>query len=121
MVNIYCFIEICESIIHNATYPTPIRLYDGHSNYYLCASGMTWETAKVVCREGSYGSARNIDNNTRGSTGNNYAISSNEYSCNGTERSLCDCSYSTNQCEDDQIAVVQCGMPGKLYIIVHFI
>ena len=77
---------------------------------------MTWETADVVCREGSYGSASNISNITLGSTGNNYAISSNTYSCIGNERSLCDCSYFTNHCEDEQIAVVQCEMPGREFI-----
>ena len=107
------FLGDCDSVLVNEDIPTPVRYYDGHSNYYICKKGFTKQTARVICREGGYGDVEAIGQAERNSTGVNYAISNRLFQCNGNERSLCACSYSTQICENEDIALVQCKPTGK--------
>ena len=103
----------CESIVSNTTELTPVRYFDGHSNYYLCGDTFTMEIADVVCYENNQGRALANSTQLPGAT-DNFAISKNTYTCEGDEKSLCNCTYTSNECTSGLIALVQCAEPGNI-------
>ena len=112
-------LDYCESIVSNATEPTPVRFFDGSHNYYLCGDTFTMATAEVVCRENYHGSVIGISNGSAYDHPN-FAISTNAYTCDGNEISLCNCSNEPIECTSHNIALVQCAEPGNVIICLHF-
>ena len=108
------YLGYCESIASNATEPTAVRYFDGHANYYLCGATFTMAVAGVVCRENYHGDAIAISNESIAIDEPNFAISRNTYTCEGDENSLCNCTYTSNECPNDLIALVQCAEPGNI-------
>ena len=108
------FIDGCEAFLYNRSDGyQEVRYFTNGQWYYLCSQSLSNSQAKYICQQFGPYEFRSIRYLSFDALDNSIPIYPFIHTCLGTEDSFCNCNVTSQPCDSDYVALLECTLPGN--------